>query len=213
MRQMSSNLRGLMTCAVLVWAASVASVEAQQPQSIRGGVLDEIELHVPKIAEDGTVLVKLFSAADSELGTGGEGGKDARVETAKRLQERAPKLLADSLVSRLTSLGPFTSVDREDASTTAPPAIVVEGAFSKLDPGSRAKRYFVGFGAGKTTVEVRGTVRDGEGKTLATFVQRRHGAMGMAGGDSADKMVDDSGSIGEDIAKFLSAWAKGHSLK
>lgn len=115
-------------------------------------------------------------------------------------------------MSTLTSLGPFTSVRLDDPAASSS-TIVIEGSFSKLDPGSRAKRYFVGFGAGKTTVEVLGTVRESEDKTLATFVQRRHGATGIAGGDSRDKMIEDSGSIGEDIAKFLSVWAKGMSLK
>jgi hypothetical protein len=36
--------------------------------------------------------------------------------------------------------------------------------------------------------------------------------MGMGGGDSLGKMMSDSKSIGEDIAKFLAKWARGESL-
>jgi hypothetical protein len=36
--------------------------------------------------------------------------------------------------------------------------------------------------------------------------------MGMGGGDSLGKLMSDSRSIGEDIAKFLARWARGESL-
>lgn len=36
--------------------------------------------------------------------------------------------------------------------------------------------------------------------------------MGVAGGNSMDKLTSDTSDIGEDIAKFLSAWAKGQKL-
>ena len=67
-------------------------------------------------------------------------------------------------------------------------------------------------GPGAASVKVAGAVKDSSGKTLATFEQRRIGAMGMAGGDSLGKLMSDSRSIGEDIAKFLVKWARGESL-
>jgi hypothetical protein len=61
-------------------------------------------------------------------------------------------------------------------------------------------------------VKVVGAVKDAGGRTLATFEQRRIGAVGMGGGDSLGKLMSDSRSIGEDIAKFLAKWARGESL-
>ena len=55
-------------------------------------------------------------------------------------------------------------------------------------------------------------MKDADGKTLATFRQRRIGAMGIGGGDSLGKLLSDTRSIGEDIARFLEAWARGKSL-
>ncbi|MEP7309039.1 MAG: DUF4410 domain-containing protein [Acidobacteriota bacterium] len=92
-------------------------------------------------------------------------------------------------------------------------ALVVDGKFTELDPGSRAKRYFVGFGAGKSGVTVSGTVKTSDGTRLASFEQRRIGVMGAAGGDSLGRFAADAESIGEDITKFLSAWAKDKKLK
>ena len=90
--------------------------------------------------------------------------------------------------------------------------VIVTGKFVTLDPGSRAKRYFAGFGAGKSSVKVVGEVKDASGKTLATFEQRRIGAMGLGGGDSLGKLMADSRSIGEDVAKFMGRWARGDGL-
>ncbi len=39
------------------------------------------------------------------------------------------------------------------------------------------------------------------------------GTMGMGGGDSLGKLMSDTRAIGEDLAKFLSKWARGESLE
>ena len=100
-----------------------------------------------------------------------------------------------------------------DAEAIPAGALVVEGKFVTFDPGSRTKRYLAGFGAGKSSVTVVGAVKDSTGRTLATFEQRRVGAMGIGGGGSLEKLMSDSRSIGEDVAKFVARWARGESLK
>src|SRR5262249_22469764 len=125
-----------------------------------------------------------------------------------------PRMLADQFAVKMKELGPFADVSVLDAGAAAPvDALLVEGKFTELDPGSRAKRYFVGFGAGKSAVTVEGTVKAGDGCLIATFRQRQVGVMGAAGGDSLKKLSADTKTLGEDVAKFLSAWAKGKSLK
>ena len=68
----------------------------------------------------------------------------------------------------------------------------------------------VGYGAGKSGVTVEGSVKTADGTLLATFAQRR---LGVMGGDSMKKLTSDTNDIAEDLAKFLSAWAKGKNLK
>jgi len=130
------------------------------------------------------------------------------------MQADGPRMLAERLVARLKELGPFSEVSLLDAAA-APPAdaLVIEGKFTELDPGSRAKRYFVGFGSGKSGTTVEGSAKDSDGSLLATFDQRRIGVMGLGGGDSLGKLASDTKSIGEDLAKFLNAWATGKPLK
>lgn len=195
----------------------VQSLGAQAPiKTIEDGALDNIQLFVASLeqAPSLTVVIKAFDASTADLGTGGKTGKDARQQEAKTMQNEGPRVLGERFVSILEKGGPFKSVRVLKADETVPEgALIVEGRFVTLDPGSRAKRYFAGFGAGKSSVKVVGAVKDSTGRTLATFDQRRIGSMGMGGGDSLGKLMSDSRSIGEDIAKFLAKWARGDSLQ
>ena len=184
-------------------------------RTIKDGMLDEIVVYVePQAPAPGRAVMRLFSATDTDLGTGGKDGKDSRKAEAKMVQEQGPKTLAERFVVKLKELGPFTDVTTADAGSGGiADALVVDGKFTGIDPGSQAKRYFVGFGAGKSSVSVSGTLTAPDGTRLATFAQRRIGVMGVAGGDSLQKLLSDTRSIGEDVAKFVSAWANRKNLK
>lgn len=201
-------------CVVLLMGQALG---AQAPlKTVKDGALDNIQVFVAALeqAPGLAVVIKPFDASAADLGTGGKDGKDARQEEAKAMQNEGPRVLAERFVSTLEKSGPFKSVRVLKADEAVPDgALVVEGKFVTLDPGSRTKRYFAGFGAGKSSVKVAGGVKDSTGRTLATFEQRRIGTMGMGGGDSLGKLMSDSRSIGEDIAKFLARWARGESLQ
>jgi Domain of unknown function (DUF4410) len=205
-----------MLTSLLVVAVSYPSIAVQPPvKTIEDGVLDKISLFVAALDNPMklTVVIKPFDASAADLGTGGKEGKETRQEEARTMQNEGPKVLADRFTAALIKSGPFTQVRALKADESVPDgALVVEGKFVTLDPGSRTKRYLAGFGAGKSSVKVVGSVKDSTGRTLATFEQRRIGAMGFAGGDSLGKLMADSRNIGEDLAKFLSLWARGESL-
>jgi hypothetical protein len=209
-----------MRTAMLFWSlVFLVTVEivAQTPvKTIEKGVLDRIELFVPAIDQPTglTVVIKPFDASSADLGTGGKDGKEARQQEARTMQGEGPRVLAERFVATLEKSGPFKVVRMVKSDEAVPgDALVIEGKFVTIDPGSRAKRYFAGFGAGKSSVAVSGTVKDATGRTVATFAQRRIGAMGVYGGDSLGKLMSDTRSIGEDIGEFLSKWARGDDLK
>jgi uncharacterized protein DUF4410 len=182
--------------------------EGSPVRAVKGGILDEIKLYADKLPSSTRVVMRAFSATDADIVNG------EKKEETKTMQADGPRMLAERFVAKLKELGPFTDVSVLDSGATAPAgALVVDGKFTELDPGSRAKRYFAGFGAGKSGVTVEGSVKAADGTLLATFEQRRVGVMGVAGGNSLKKLVDDTKSIGEDLAKFLSAWAKEKKLK
>jgi hypothetical protein len=175
---------------------------------VKEGILDEIKLYADKLPSSTRVVIKPFSATDADIVNG------EKKEETKTMQADGPRILSERFVAKLKEFGPFADVSAVDSGSPAPDdALVVEGKFTELDPGSRAKRYFVGFGAGKSGVTVEGSVKTASGTLLATFQQRHIGVMGAAGGDSLGKLVSDTKSIGEDLAKFLSTWAKGKKLK
>ena len=186
-----------------VFIGSQATFQAQDKpvKTIKEGVLDQIKLYVDKPPSTTRVGMRPFSTADVKGDS----------EETKKMRGDAPGMLAERFAAKLKELGPFTDVT---TLTDAPAAdaLVLDGKFTEMDPGSRATRYLVGFGAGKSGVTVSGTVKAADGKLLAEFEQRRVGVMGVAGGNSLDKLTSDTRDIGEDVAKFLSAWAKGQKL-
>ena len=85
----------------------------------------------------------------------------------------------------------IVDVAKAVALPSAPNPNLALSKFLVLDPGSRTKRYLAGFGAGKSSVKVSGSVKDAGGQVIATFEQRRIGAMGLGGGDSLGKLMSE----------------------
>lgn len=206
--------RLMFLCVALLFGQAL---DAQAPlRTIDEGALDKIELFVAALEHPAelTVVLKPFDASAADLGTGGKDGKETRQQEAKTMQNDGPRVLIERLAETLTETRAFKQVRVLKLDEAVPEgAVVIEGKFVALDPGSRTKRYFAGFGAGKSSVKVTGMVKDSTGRTLASFEQRRVGAMGLGGGDSLGKLMSDARSIGEDIGKFLAKWARGENLK
>jgi hypothetical protein len=198
-----------LTLAAAVVMSTLLQAQSPAPvRTVKGGILDEMTLYVEKPPKTSSVVIMPFSATDADLVQG------EKKDETKKLQADGPRLLAEAFAAAAKEAGAFTSVSVIEAGATAPAdALVVEGKFTELDPGSRAKRYFVGFGSGKSAVSVEGNVKSADGALVASFKQRRVGVMGMAGGDSIGKMNSDAKSIGEDVAKFVSAWSRDQKLK
>ena len=195
--------------ASIALGSAMAATRTDDPapvRSIKGGILDQIKLYVGQPPATTRVAIRQFTASDSDL-------VGEKKDETKTLQADGPRLLSDRFVERMKELGPFTDVVTLGPDDPAPAeGLVIEGKFTELDPGSRAKRYLVGFGSGKSAVAVAGSVK-ASGTEVASFEQRRVGVMGMGGGDSLGKLVSDTKNIGEDLAKFLNAWATGKKLK
>lgn len=82
--------------------------------------------------------------------------------------------------------------------------LLVRGTVVQMEPGSKALRYWVSFGAGQSRVEVSGEVADAEtGTVLAKFVHARSSGIGVWGGDYEKFLTDDTRDVGEDVGKML----------
>jgi Domain of unknown function (DUF4410)/Protein of unknown function (DUF3313) len=97
-------------------------------------------------------------------------------------------------------------------SSTAPKSaktLIIRGEVEQLDPGSRAGRYFGGFGAGSAATKVAIDIIDAKsGKVLAHVNQERRsgGAFKGGGGNDLDVMRDAVHAVAKDIAHALDAF-------
>jgi hypothetical protein len=83
-------------------------------------------------------------------------------------------------------------------------ALVVRGRVLEMDPGSRAARYWGGFGAGAARTKLEGEVVDAaSGRVLLRFTQERRSGVGMAGGKYVNLMQRNLTAIGEDLGAGL----------
>ena len=157
------------------------------------------------------LVVRRFPAQEASAGTAEKGDNEQRTEAVKMMKNEGPRVLAESILKNLGA-GAFASVT-ESEEPAAEGSLVLEGRFVLIDPGSKAKRIWAGFGAGKSGVGVEGTLKDAAGRVLATFSHRRHSGIGMGGGDYVKFLSDDTRDVGHDIAVFLTRWSSGGDLR
>jgi hypothetical protein len=194
-------------------ATGLAWPRDKDAMTIEDGALPHIHLTVAAIVAGVPVLIRPFSTEDVDLGSGGEGAKnERRSEAARTMVKIGPEVLAEAFKSAIVQSGAFKDLLPPDSPTVPENALIIEGRFLKIDPGSRAKRYWGGFGAGKSGVQVAGTVKDASGKVLAEFTHMKHSGIGLVGGDYVKFLSDDTKDVGLDIAQFLAKWATGADL-
>ena len=102
---------------------------------------------------------------------------------------------------------------RRKISANNPPAsgkartLVIRARVIKLDPGSRAARYWAAFGAGAVKIAMTGEIIDAASKkTLVRFKQERRSAVGMFGGGYQELFTRTAHQIGGDIATLINAF-------
>lgn len=82
--------------------------------------------------------------------------------------------------------------------------LIVRGKVVEINPGSRAARYFAGFGAGAAGAKIEGEIVDARtNEVLAKFTQERRSGTGAAGGGYEDLLNRDLKTIGGDIGRML----------
>jgi hypothetical protein len=96
---------------------------------------------------------------------------------------------------------------RKAGANTPGKTLVVRARLTKVDPGSQAARYFVGFGAGAVKIAIVGEIIDGSsGKVLVRFAQERRSAFGMFGGGYGELFERTAREIGGDIGELINAF-------
>jgi hypothetical protein len=95
-------------------------------------------------------------------------------------------------------------VDLAEGAPSDARVLRLRGRVLLLDPGSRAKRYWGGFGAGAVRVEVRCELVDAaSSQVLLSFTQQRRSGFGGFGGDYEELMSRTIRQIGGDATNLL----------
>jgi hypothetical protein len=141
-------------------------------------------------------------AADSKVKDKYKGIEVVRFEVKEGVQIPQDYLitLTEELVKQVTETKRFSDVMREgespkDASASS---LKLVGTVTEFKAGSRAKRYLIGFGAGKTTIKAHVKFLDrATGEVLFEADVDGKVVMGMMGGDS----VGATRGLAKEVAK------------
>ncbi|RLA41620.1 MAG: hypothetical protein DRR42_24470 [Gammaproteobacteria bacterium] len=176
-------------------------VVASDTISVKHDPVDHAALNAEGISKDQPLLVKLFDTSHAKL------GKAKHQDIARMLTNTAPHLLAADIVALLRDAG-FTNVLLSDfGQTPSGDYMVMDGEFTKLNPGSQAARAWIGFGAGKSKVCVTGNIKSHSGENIASFSDC---SSGLGWGVSSSQMDKDTDRIGHNIANLIISWANGN---
>lgn len=111
--------------------------------------------------------------------------------------------IPDQIAAHLKEWKVFNKVIRvKKLDKTYPDAVALKARFTTVTSGNRALRFWVGFGAGSSTVGVDGQIIDASSKNnLARFLQNRHSPASM--GDYHIVFESDGKNLAKDIARFI----------
>lgn len=203
MRSTAARAAAVSTLAALAFAAAL-------PAAARDGVptapgtyrdwndeIDEMEIVETFAADDYQRLVVLpFDTSSTP-----------RPEAGDNTVEAVDEVLADVAGPIAAGLREASGERAIETAATAPEeagVLVLRGRVLEMDPGSRAARYWGGFGAGAARAKLAAELVDAaSGRVLLRFTQERRSGVGVAGGDYANLMRRNLRKIGEDLGNGL----------
>jgi hypothetical protein len=168
-----------------------------------GPDIDEIEIkRTFHISDYKTIVVVPFDTSKTDLPDSKEKSYDAVKNVLAGFSGTLTEALRDELKAD-------AKVEHQSKAPKGAKTLIVRGSVKDIDPGSRAKRYLGGFGAGGAQTKISGEIVDASsGAVLVRFTQERRsgGTMKFAGGNDVQVMRDSIHAVGEDIAHILDSF-------
>ncbi len=165
-----------------------------------GEDIDQIEiLKKFKIADYDRIIFQPFDTSSTPL----PDKNDRSYDTIKSVLDSYTYTLVEAFRPELKAKAEVSQAEK--APKTAK-TLVIRGKVEDLSPGSRAKRWAGGFGAGAAGTKASGEIVDAKsGTVLARFTQERRagGTWKFGGGKDLDVMRDSIHATGKDIAHIL----------
>ena len=179
-------------------SASAGTKAATTPGTYRdwNGDIDEVTILQPfNAASYSAIAVESFDTSGAALPKPSENTYEA-VRNALRLVK--PAFMAGLEQKARKKIGATPGGGR---------TLIIRARLTRLDPGSRAARYWASFGAGAVKIEMRGEILDASSKkTLVRFRQERRSGFGAFGGGYEELFTRTARQIGEDVAGLLNAF-------
>lgn len=126
-------------------------------------------------------------------------------ELRKKLQERRGRFQVEQATEAAAS--PATPAADPATSAPAPKRLLLRGKLVKLNAGSKAARYFVGFGAGAAGAKYELELVDAStNEVLVRLTHEKRAGTGMFGGNYTDVMARSVKEVASDVAKALAAF-------
>jgi hypothetical protein len=172
---------------------------------------DEKLLPKPDVLTEETVLTaQRLSGYDTfvinDIKVDGAEFNNVDAEEKPRIEAMKPLLVrtfSESLEMELKARKLFKNILKNDKPIGR--AVIIEGEIVEFNAGNRALRFWVGFGAGKTYLKMKGRLVDAQtGVVLATFVDRETGYKGTMTLESYEGLFPyQAKSLGENVAQFI----------
>ena len=194
-------MKRVLTLLQVLFLVTIASmVYADEKPLAKPGVLnEEAVMTSQRLAKYDTLVIKDFST-DGVVYDRIDDEEKPKVDAMKPL---IVKNLTLSIEMAMKTRKMFKNVVLN--SDLKENAVILEGNFIEFNGGSRALRFWVGMGAGKTYLKVKGHLIDAQsGKELATFEDQETGFKGVASMDSfEDLFPHQAQSLGEHIGEYI----------
>lgn len=202
--------RALVLCSLVLLIVPALYARGKKPAPTAPGTykewgqdIDEIKINQTfKIADYDKIVVEPMETSSTPLPDKKEKWygtmKSALAASTEWFMEAFPKeLKAKADVEQSSSPGRKSKT------------LIIKSTVDSMDPGSRAGRYFGGFGAGSASSKVSADIIDAKsGKVLAHVTQARRsaGSWKGAGGSDLEVMRDSIHAIAQDMAHVLDAF-------
>ncbi len=211
----ASRLSGLLIVVALGLAGCIGAMQTQAHDVVGAGGL------VPTVEDKDVGLVALRQGFDLKAYSVLAVGKlpvapqETNDDEDRKVAASMPPYFQSELVRRVREANLFARVvNLSETSFTPGPekALRLQGNITRLDPGSRALRYWVGFGAGRSKAQTELQFVDVQsGEVVMVIADRRVAAYGVFGGDSEEHLQESFGDMARDLARFLTRLSKGQA--
>ena len=153
-----------------------------------------------------TILQPFNAAAYNEIAVESFDSKGVKLPPANENTYRAVQS-ALRVMKPAFMQGVAEKAKRKTGTNAPGKTLVIRARLTRVDPGSQAARYFLGFGAGAVKIAMVGEIVDrASGKVLVRFAQERRSAFGAFGGGYGALFERTARQLGGDVGELINAF-------